>query len=176
MDWPRLHAALNDLPAALLLTAVLFEAAGALVKRDSLRAAGFWTLVAGVVGTGLAIVAGLEAEDVVEHSEQAHDLMERHETLAFVVLGIFGVMLVWRFFRRAMSRTETIAFVTAGVVGVAILIATAKLGGSLVFDHGLGIRTARLHAIVDERAGEHHHHADGEEHHDSTGTAAEPGH
>ena len=27
-DWPRLHAALNDLPAALLLVAVLFDLAG----------------------------------------------------------------------------------------------------------------------------------------------------
>ena len=25
-DWPRLHAALNDLPTALLLTALLFDA------------------------------------------------------------------------------------------------------------------------------------------------------
>ena len=42
-DWPRLHAALNDLPAALLLVAVLFDLAGALTRRPSLRTAGFWT-------------------------------------------------------------------------------------------------------------------------------------
>ena len=45
-DWPRLHAALNDLPAALLLVAVLFDLAGA-TRRPALRVAGFWTLVVG---------------------------------------------------------------------------------------------------------------------------------
>ena len=32
-DWPQLHAALNDLPTALLLTAVLFELIGVVVGR-----------------------------------------------------------------------------------------------------------------------------------------------
>ena len=30
-DWPRLHAALNDLPTALLLTALLFDLVGAML-------------------------------------------------------------------------------------------------------------------------------------------------
>jgi len=178
MDWPQLHAALNDLPPALLLVAVLFEAAGALVRRESLRAAGYWTLIAGVVGTGLAIGAGLMAEDVVQHSEAAHEVMERHETLAFVVLGIFAVMLLWRLVRRTMSRGETTAYVVLGVVGIGVLVATAHLGGRLVFEHGLGIRTARLSEIQQERqaagTGEAHHHEEEEAGHEGTGAQAPP--
>src|SRR2546428_8152274 len=51
-DWPRFHAAVNDLPAALLFTTVLFDVAAGVTKRASLQAAALWTLWAGVVGGG----------------------------------------------------------------------------------------------------------------------------
>jgi len=160
-DAPRLHAALNDLPPALLPVSVLFDLLGILLKRESLKAAAFWTLVAGVVGTGAAIVAGLLAEDVVEHSEQAHAIMETHETLAFIVLEIFGVLAIWRIVRRGVWREkEQPVALTAGVIGVVILLYTAMLGGKLSFDHALGVPTARLQAIATERAAGHHHDED----------------
>jgi uncharacterized membrane protein len=162
-DAPRLHAALNDLPPALLPLSVLFDVLGIFFKRESLKAAAFWTLVFGVLGTGAAIVAGLMAEDVVQHSEQAHAIMETHETLAFIVLGIFGLLAIWRIARRGVwSDREQPVALTAGVIGVAILLYASALGGKLVFDHGLGIRTERLPAIVTERAAGHHHDDDDE--------------
>ena len=48
--WAKAHAALNDLPAALFLAAVLFDLAGWALKRETLRAVGFWSLWAEVVG------------------------------------------------------------------------------------------------------------------------------
>jgi len=156
-DAPRLHAALNDLPPALLPLSVLFDLLGNFFKRESLKAAAFWTLVFGVLGTGAAIVAGLFAADVVQHSDQAHAIMETHETLALIVLAIFGVLAIWRSVRRGVwSEREQPIALTAGVIGVAILLYTAALGGKLMFDHALGIPTARLGAIATERAGHHH--------------------
>src|SRR3954447_11212968 len=96
-DWPRLHAALNDLPAALLLVAVLFDLAG--IRRPALRVAGFWTMVAGAVGGVLAVLSGLEAEEHIAHGEAVHRVMETHEKLAFVTLAIFAVVAVWRIVR-----------------------------------------------------------------------------
>lgn len=156
-DWPRVHAAVNDLPPALLPISVLFDLLGSFFKRESLKAAAFWTLVAGVLGTIGAIAAGLLAEGVVEHSDQAHAIMETHETLAFIVLAIFGILAVWRILRRGVwsDREQPIAL-TAGVIGVLILLYTAMLGGKLTFDHALGVPTARLQAIAAERAGHHH--------------------
>jgi uncharacterized membrane protein len=49
-DLPRWHAAVNDLPAALLIAAVLFDLVGWATKRESLVWAGIWTLRAGVIG------------------------------------------------------------------------------------------------------------------------------
>ncbi len=156
-DAPRLHAALNDLPPALLPLSVVFDLLGNFFKRESLKAAAFWTLVFGVLGTGAAIAAGMFASQVVQHSDQAHAIMETHETLAFIVLGIFGVLAIWRIVRRGVwSEREQPIALTAGVIGIAILMYTAALGGKLMFDHALGVPTARLGAIATERAGHQH--------------------
>ncbi|MDP3774560.1 MAG: DUF2231 domain-containing protein [Gemmatimonadales bacterium] len=163
-DWPRLHAALNDFPAALLLVSVLFDMLGIFTKRDSLKAAGFWTLVVGVLGTGAAILAGLMAEDVIEHSDQAHAVMETHETLGIIVLVLFGLLALWRIVRRGVwGEKEQPVALTAGVIGVALMVYTSKIGGSLMFDHALGIKAAQMHEIIEQRGGEQHEHEEGEE-------------
>src|SRR5207253_2759653 len=41
-DWPRFHAAVNDLPATLLFVTVLFDLGAWVTKRDSLKSAAVW--------------------------------------------------------------------------------------------------------------------------------------
>src|SRR5260370_11940374 len=89
---PRLHAVLNDLPAALLTVAVLFDFAAWGWKRESLRWAALWTLWAGVIGGWLAVIAGLLAADVIEHGEAIHELMKLHKTLALPTMSGFTVI------------------------------------------------------------------------------------
>ncbi|MGD0483921.1 MAG: DUF2231 domain-containing protein [Gemmatimonadales bacterium] len=152
-DIARLHSALNDLPPALLPMAVLFDLLGAFLKRESLKAAGFWTLLAGVLGTGGAIVTGLLAEDATPHGAEAHAIMETHETLAFIVLGLFAILAIWRLMRKGVwSEKEQPVALTAGVIGVALIVVTAMFGGRLVFEHGVGIPTPALEAAVLERS------------------------
>ena len=149
----RVHAALNDLPPALLPMAVLFDLLGAFLKRESLKAAGFWTLLAGVLGTGGAIVTGLLAEDATPHGAEAHAIMETHETLAFLVLGLFAILAVWRLVRKGVwGEKEQPVALTAGVIGVALIVVTAMFGGRLVFEHGVGIPTPALEAAALERS------------------------
>ena len=158
-DWPRLHAALNDLPAALLLVAVLFDLASAVTRRASLRTAGFWTLVVGAAGAALAVVSGLQAEEHIAHGEAVHRVMETHEELALITLGVFVVLALWRIVReRRMGGTERAVVLAASVGGLVALLATAVYGGKLVFDHAAGIPTEVLQAEMHERAEGHHHH------------------
>jgi uncharacterized membrane protein len=157
LDWVRLHAALNDLPAALLVLAVLFDLLAAATRRESLRAAGFWCLITGALGAGLAVLSGLMVEGRVDHTDAAHAVMKVHETLAYIVLGMFVMLAGWRLVRRGVwGPKEQPVALTAGVIGVALLIITARLGGNLVFDHGMGIPTTRINAIAEERGGHDH--------------------
>jgi uncharacterized membrane protein len=162
-DWPRLHAALNDLPAALLLVAVLFDLAG--LRRPALRVAGYWTMLAGAVGGVLAVVSGLQAEEHIAHGEAVHRVMETHETLGLITLGIFAVVAIWRIVREhRMATGERGAVLVASLAGTGFLLTTAVYGGKLVFDHAAGISTEVLTAETHERSEGHHHHGgEGEE-------------
>src|SRR2546425_5399193 len=95
-DWPRFHAAVNDFPAALLLVTVLFDIGAWVTKRESLKAAAVWTLWAGVIGGGGAVLAGLQAEQAIEHGGGVHELMGADETLGLPTMGIFTGGLTWK--------------------------------------------------------------------------------
>ena len=151
-DAARLHAALNDLPPVLLPISVLFDLLGAFLKRESLKAAGFWTLVIGVAGSGLAIISGLVAEDATANGVEARGLMGTHETLAFIAVGLFAILAIWRLVRKGIwNEKEQPIALTAGVIGVALIVVTAMLGGKLVFDHGVGIPTPALQSALQDR-------------------------
>jgi len=93
-DAARWHALLNDLPAALLLVAVLFDVAAAITKRESLMWAAIWTLWAGVIGGWAAVVAGKIASNTIDHGEAIHEIMEKHENMALLTMALFTVVLV----------------------------------------------------------------------------------
>lgn len=160
---PRLHAILNDFPVALLVAAVIFEILFLITKRDSLRVAAYWTLLAGVIGAGLAVLTGLGAEDHIAHGDAVHEIMEEHEELAYITTGIFAVVALWHLLReRTMSRVERIAALAVSLVGTGFLISTGKHGGDMVFEHAAGVPTPALEAELKSRAAGHHHEA-GEE-------------
>lgn len=173
-DAPRLHAALNDLPAALVLVAVLFDLGAWVTKRESLKAAALWTLWAGVIGGWAAVIAGLIAEDAIEHGEAIHDLMERHENLALITMGLFTLVLGWKLLRRArLTPIEELALRGASVVGLIGIMWVGAIGGQLVFEHAAGIKSDLLKAELRDREasdssgrGPDHEHAPGAPEHD----------
>lgn len=157
-DLPRLHAAVNDLPAALLAVAVLFDLIGWAMKRDSLVWAGIWTLWAGVIGGWAAVILGLLAEDKIDHGEAIHDLMEAHQTWGIVTMIVFTVVLAWKLWRRFQLRGgEDKLLKLVSLVGLAILVRVGMLGGEMVFDHAAGIPTAKIEAEIENRETGHQH-------------------
>lgn len=167
-DAARWHAVLNDLPAALLTVAVLFDFAAAATKRESLTWAGIWTLWAGVIGGWAAVIAGTIAADTIEHGEAIHEIMEKHENMALITMGVFTVVLGWRLIRRFQMPPQELALTRAlSVVGIVGLVWTGILGGRLVFEHAAGIPVKTLQAEIENRAAGHHHEADEADHHDA---------
>lgn len=157
-DWPRLHAALNDLPTALLMAAVVFDLIAAATRRPEFRQAGFYTLVFGAVGGAAAVLSGLQAEEGVAHGGAVHEIMETHELLGFVTLGIFGVLAVWRLVREhRMAAAERALTLAVGLGGAGVMLATAVYGGRLVFDHAAGIPTSVLQQEAAQRTDGHEH-------------------
>src|SRR5512134_2917919 len=173
---PRLHAALNDFPAAVLIVAVGFELAYLLTRKDGFRQVAFYTLVVGAVMTAAAVISGLRAEDAIEHGDAIHDIMETHERFGYITLGVFATLAIWRLLReKKMALAERWAAAAAGIVGLGFVSATSREGGELVFDHAAGIPTSVLQAeIMNREAG--HSHEDGEAETQEGGEVAAPDH
>jgi uncharacterized membrane protein len=159
-DWPQVHAALNDLPTALLLTAVLFDLVALVGRRAGLRQVSFWTMVIGAVGGAAAVISGLQAEEHIAHGDAVHRVMETHEQLGLITLGVFGVLTLWRILReRRMGTLEHSALLVLSLAGVGILFATANYGGRLIFEHAAAIPSTVLQAELRERTEGHSHEA-----------------
>jgi uncharacterized membrane protein len=160
-DWPRLHAALNDLPTALLVTAVFFDLLAAFTRRVIFRQVAFWTLLVGVLGAALAVISGLQAEDHIDHGEAVHQLMGTHEDLALITLGVFAVLAVWRLVReKRMASVERAVVVALSVGGAGLVVATGFYGGKMVFEHAAGVPSPVLKAELHERTEGHHYHGE----------------
>ncbi len=158
------HAALNDFPAILLLLSFVFDVVGGATKRDSLKAAGFWTLMVAAVGAVGALLTGLAAEEAVEHGGSMHLVMERHETLAIAITVLLALLAVWRILRRGgLQAAERSSYLVVAGVGVLAVLWTSHLGGTIVYEYGGGISTSVMREAIEERAGGHEH-APGEEH------------
>jgi len=174
-DWPRFHAAVNDLPAALLLVTVLFDIGAWITKRESLRAAALWTLWAGVIGGWVAVLAGLQAEKAIEHGEAIHELMKLHQRQGLVTMGLFTVVLLWKLYRRSgVLRVEELVLRGLSVLGVIGLLYTGAAGGKLAFEHAAGVPTSVLQAELENREAGHHHEAGEAEEHEHADSAKAP--
>ena len=174
-DWPRLHALLNDLPIALLVTAVFFDLLALATRRVLFRQVGFSLLLVGAIGAIAAVISGLQAEDHIDHGEAVHRVMETHEQFALISLGIFGVLALWRLFReKRIGPGERTATMVASLAGVGVLFATGLYGGRLVFEHAAGIPSRVLQEELHERSEGHQHGAGAAHEHGAPEPAAGP--
>ena len=143
MDHP-LHPILVHFPIALLFTSVLFDVIANWRKKDSFREGALWLLMLGLAGGVAATIAGSWAEEAAEKAGIAESLIEIHEILAFITIGIFGVLLIGRLFLKNQFTANTfVPYFLIALVGLGTLSATGYFGGDLVYEHGAGIATTK---------------------------------
>lgn len=168
-DWPRLHAALNDLPTALIVMGALIALIDQFLRRDSLRAAGYWMIVLGWAGTIAAVIAGLRAEGLVAHGGDAHEAFSRHKVMGLITFAVITAVALWRVAREKKMRAGEQSIVMGLTLAAAgLVVSTSQIGGDLVYGHALGIETPVLQQALESRAAGHAH-AEGVSHaHDET--------
>ncbi len=158
-DMPRLHAALNELPAAIVV-AVLFDLGGWVTNRQSLKVAALWLLWAGVIGAWAAVIAGELARKVIERSAAIDDLLRTHERLGLATMILFTAVLGWKLVRRAkVEATEQLILRGLSIVGVVGILWTESIGQRLMFDHAAGIDSSTMRIEMLDRQLGHHHEA-----------------
>jgi uncharacterized membrane protein len=142
-----LHAMLTDMPAALIPTGFLFSLLGRLRREPALESAGFATTAAGVVAAVPTAVAGLadylqmEVTDPAQATGFTHGLLN----LLAVSLGLASLR------GGGLRKRGSTASICLSGAATGVLLASAYLGGDLVFHRGW-----RVKPIEREEIEQHH--------------------
>lgn len=102
-----------------------------------------WLLWLGAAGAWAALGLGLLAENTAPHVPGAWEVLAEHEELAWWTCGLATASAVFAFWLRrraeAAPRWGRVVLSALWLAAVALAAATAKHGGELVYDHGMGV-------------------------------------
>ena len=141
------HAMLVHFPImlAILAMAALIMLAVSRGKSSRWRTASLVLLGLGIVFTSLASNAGEAAVEQLNMplTSQAGQLLETHEEAAeslWIFFTITAILVVPTYFKMMVIRYPAVALsVIAGLVLLLRISMVAHAGGSLVYDHGVGV-------------------------------------
>ncbi len=140
----ELHPPIVHFAIALTITGVIFDLLGFVLKKDSLKHAGFWTFIIGVLAVWGAMFSGEAAEEAVERfveGTKIENVFESHEELGkllpwiFTGLGLFRIYLYMKESVKLLIIYLVLAFIGIGLIGY-----QGRLGGKLVYEYGVGVK------------------------------------
>jgi uncharacterized membrane protein len=135
------HPLFVHFPIALLLTSVAATFAGALLKRPNAPGMARALLYLGTLAAAVTAVTGFLAAQSVSPVAGTKGVIEEHQNYAYVLLAISAALSGWAFasWRRAQAAPRPAGLWLAGQLALVVLVVlTAKEGGELVHEHGVG--------------------------------------
>ena len=127
---------------AFALAGALTEAAGILGGRDRLERFGSTLLLLGTGAVVLAVATGYLAANTAPGllEEVPSKALERHERLALIGAGSLLLLVVWKAFGGGrIAGAQRTPYALALLVTAALLLWAALLGGTLVYELGVGV-------------------------------------
>ena len=147
MNVPPIHPALVHLPIGLVILSVVMDLSARITKREplraSLRAAGFWSLFAGLIGGGLTIAAGYIDMNRAALNPQTHEFVDLHLTIGWVLAGALVILTAWRWliWHRGQMTINT-SYLVAAFLVLGITLFQGWYGGEMVYAYGAGVAPA----------------------------------
>jgi len=178
MEIYLLHPIAVHFTIGIFAASILLEILAALVRKESLKAAAAWNLYLAALSVVFSFVTGLLAANSVPHNDNAHQIMETHETLGYIILGVILLLALWRLLLpdRVLARLEKLHLLI-GLAGLGIMIYSGYLGGEMVYTHGVAVTpVTKLLQSQEHEHGEgtaHHHESDQPEEKAESGVSEE---
>ncbi|MGI8470556.1 MAG: DUF2231 domain-containing protein [Pyrinomonadaceae bacterium] len=137
---PPVHPAIVHFPIALVTLSVLADLFGYIFNSDSLRGAGWWSLLGAAIGGALAVVAGLYDMNREKIEHEAHERVHVHMKVGFVVLAVVAVLTLWRWWIYANNANAvSIVYLVVAFLVLGLTMFQGYLGDELVFADGAGV-------------------------------------
>lgn len=144
MNLLPVHPALVHLPIAFVLLSVAADLGARLAKSEARRAAfrtvGFWSLVAALGGTALAIAAGYWDLDRAALAPETQQFVELHMTIGWVLGACLLILCAWRWliWHRGQMTIDR-AYLAAAFLALGITLFQGWYGGEMVYSYGAGV-------------------------------------
>lgn len=138
----NIHPLFVHFPVAFLPGAFLLLGLGIAFKNRELNAAGRACLYLAACGALAAVITGLFAEGSFPHNDNVHRMMETHETLAWIVLAITGVLSGWSFFHAEHRPKAAWAFLALLGLASLVIMQGADIGARMVYLEGAAVKPA----------------------------------
>jgi len=141
----NIHPLVVHFPIAFLSAFFVMDLLGSLLQKESWRQLATGLLYLGTLAAGAAVAAGLMAEGSIEHGENVHLIMGRHQLLGISVLCLSLVLSVWRLLSGGMvNGVSNIIFIMFAAFLNLLLMLGADLGGLMVYKHGVAVEAVEL--------------------------------
>jgi uncharacterized membrane protein len=139
----NLHPLIVHFPIGLLFTSAVVALWAQATNRPGAHLVARVLLWLGTVAAAAAVISGFLGAQTVARVTGAHDVIEEHEKYAYVLLGLSCALSGWALIaykRRHASPAPAVPWVIGQVLLLAMLVLTAKEGGELVHELGVGTK------------------------------------
>jgi uncharacterized membrane protein len=151
----NIHPLLVHFPIAFLTFFFLVDVIGVIAKKPQWRYVAGWLLYLGTLAAIFTVIAGLFAADSVEHGEDVHDIMERHQHIGISILSLALFLSAWRLKRWGLhSKTGNTFFLGLSAFLCFLLTLGADLGGLMVYRYGVSVNHAAISPMPPHAHGE----------------------
>jgi uncharacterized membrane protein len=135
----NIHPLVVHFPIAFLVGAALFYFLSWIFKHQAFATTAFLLLILGTLAAGAAVGTGLYGEEglMVSHSVREH-LLEVHEELMLVTLGLSVVLAAWASIARPFPIKKRLLFLFSLLVLLGVMTVGADYGARMVYDYNAG--------------------------------------
>lgn len=134
----NIHPLFVHFPLALLSASILFDILGYILRKPSLSNAGGWCLGLGVIAAIVTVITGLQAEETVSLSQEAHTVLEHHEHFQIYSTIVLTGLLIWRGLKRGTVPNPAVVYLGVTAIMVGAILFGSHYGGQLVYEYGAG--------------------------------------
>ena len=134
----EVHPSLVHFPIALFPVSIGADVVGRATGNRGLLETARHTIELAAVGAALAGVTGLVAQEEVNVEGETMDMLITHRNLNIAATLVMGALALWR----SRHYRPSLGYLSLGLAGVGALTYSAYLGGSLVYKHGVGVKSA----------------------------------